>query len=895
MTAISYGNYTNNKSSSIAGLTSVLTEFTTSTAQSLIKYHQTLAQSISNNICKAFPDFSKLNRKRIHLMMAQVLSTHDDLKRAILIHVKNVENYYKLVKVTEDYVLACKENSSDTTESSDKKVDNGRMSLDGLRTDAVANSASKSLVVHTAKKDESFINRSLSRMANKLYLSSDSRNNDEKIFDFLKEIDLTVSQLTANERRLIDCKQGLLTEVKNTLQEVCEIEVGRFSMLLVGLNKIASGVDSLSNKSSDILKALSFKLVDVNLENEILSILKGKVSSCLQLGFINISSLSVESQELLGQVSKLASQVEGFIDIYDSSLSIVQFWHQIFTIQSDIEKYRSRTIQKVLEKYTVPFTDTNESSIEKSLASQRGPFLCINDDSSEVHYIRKVLVRLVLLYVKIADTSKEMCESCETILLEKLNVVSKEIQAYRRVIKEKYLLLLKNLEILYGQLSKTSQKLLKVRSTIHERSSTLINLKASLGDKASSKPNQDSISNGEDLGNKSDVEFNSVETKNSSVKTSTPKKSAIDSISSSMRNSKMKQVVGLESALDRANRIESQLVGLEAEKNELVTTLETNTKNLEGFLKNENIELSIVIMDAKNKLVNELQIVKDSVASFFEWKEEKATLIKQQSSILIAGSTQESLLSIYSEDSFTESERTQDRQVHSILSTFNIENTKDNFIFKVPVIDTLKVIKSELLEEERSRLKRVLNINGNGFGESSPNPISYLKVSEKEESAPFSPSVETISTNSGFLNAHNDSNEDERDGEGLQEQELQTISSTMKASISHHSMMDSEEVNVETKFSQMNDLRQSSASSTDSNVVEQTNIGAVKNVNENDQSSMRLAQSPNKVHLQSGPLNNNLYENELRKFGLDSSDKVIESFSSAIYPKKGILTHGRSV
>jgi hypothetical protein len=34
-------------------------------------------------------------------------------------------------------------------------------------------------------------------------------------------------------------------------------------------------------------------------------------------------------------------------------------------------------------------------------------------------------------------------------------------------------------------------------------------------------------------------------------------------------------------------------------------------------------------------------------------------------------------------------------------------------------------------------------------------------------------------------------------------------------------------------------------------------------------------------------------ERELAKFGLSASDKVIESYSCALYPKKGLLTHGR--
>jgi len=32
---------------------------------------------------------------------------------------------------------------------------------------------------------------------------------------------------------------------------------------------------------------------------------------------------------------------------------------------------------------------------------------------------------------------------------------------------------------------------------------------------------------------------------------------------------------------------------------------------------------------------------------------------------------------------------------------------------------------------------------------------------------------------------------------------------------------------------------------------------------------------------------------ELSKFGLSSNDRVLESYSCALYPKKGILTHGR--
>jgi hypothetical protein len=36
-----------------------------------------------------------------------------------------------------------------------------------------------------------------------------------------------------------------------------------------------------------------------------------------------------------------------------------------------------------------------------------------------------------------------------------------------------------------------------------------------------------------------------------------------------------------------------------------------------------------------------------------------------------------------------------------------------------------------------------------------------------------------------------------------------------------------------------------------------------------------------------------IIDSELKKFGLSANDKVLESFSCALYPKKGILTHGR--
>ncbi|RYG69783.1 hypothetical protein EON64_01850 [archaeon] len=35
------------------------------------------------------------------------------------------------------------------------------------------------------------------------------------------------------------------------------------------------------------------------------------------------------------------------------------------------------------------------------------------------------------------------------------------------------------------------------------------------------------------------------------------------------------------------------------------------------------------------------------------------------------------------------------------------------------------------------------------------------------------------------------------------------------------------------------------------------------------------------------------FETAVKKFGLSSQDKVLESFSCALYPKKGLLTHGR--
>jgi hypothetical protein len=388
---------------------------------------------------------------------------------------------------------------------------------------------------------------------------------------------------------------------------------------------------------------------------------------------------------------------------------------------------------------------------------------------------------------------------------------------------------------------------------------------------------------------------------------------------------KLKQGLGIESANDRIARIENQISTLEEKEVELTakadsllkavtTDLLTTKKELESYLSSFTESLMVLLYNYKSTidLIAKLQFHKFS--SFTETiKGYKEYLINQVNI---------------------------DKDIEIAKEAFSSEeldvSSVTNELLEIPVIEPFKPVESQLLLEGRQKLL------------SSPVPLSSFSSAAPSLSStarnlfsppPLPPFNQPSSSSSIALSDrekhHHHQQQNQQQNHSFSSTQVEPPGTPEKNHSSFlsqdnsslllssppviHSGVANHRSNIITPIIQAPDSPSlpTSYGSGSVSLLDTSNLFSdEKSLRELSVSSPNITLPPVELDssaMKRGPpslqrqLSSNhsqqqqqqqqqqqpIIDSELKKFGLSANDKVLESFSCALYPKKGILTHGR--
>jgi hypothetical protein len=904
--------FVSGKQDSLAGFGAILEEISKFSTQAGGKNHAAIANNITSNVCKTFPEYSKLNRKKVHVILQKLYSIQEDLKKAKIVQTKNEENYSRLVKEAEMCIRF-----RDNPDLYEKAMETDRDSVD--------------------EKDK-FKNMSFSKMISKM-TTNDKKSPSERVADIVREVELEERQLEANSKRLSFCRANLLVEIDRSMSEILAIERTRVLTLIDGFMKVFAIFDQFNHKIGESANSIDHQLTNFKFDSSLYIPGDLLISECSGLSFIPAEEWTDELESIHSGVPQVAVKVERFLDMLENSIQYVQKTHQLFDEVTDVERSRNRSFKKLLEKYDAVTTGEllSTTATADSMCKLNKFFA---SELSELFPVRQMTASLVLLMRIMSDISARSGDLSMEDICKDVGAAQKRIVNLRKELKDGYSSFLRNMESNYIQYTKLRVKLQKTQAFLKERNLTVKQAKLNAGiggDSVSADASSVAGETSEPIVNvsgtvddsisravsppaerRSSAQFASVvsaavnanalaqqqgngETSavtaegNNSLYRMTSMKNKFENFGSSLRSAtKLKQVVGLESPSDRVHRIENQIVAIEKEERELQAQSKKSFEELKLFMSQSSMDLVNRLMASKTDLLSDLDQVKNALHLYVDWGKERRQLLGNGLADL--------------KIRLDACEKVVDQELFSA----NPENIVVKF--EIPDIEAFVPIKSEIYNEERKKLRtsidRVSSIES-AAGLTSPKTPRTSIVLTTEPLAPepdlMMPAdtmqmYPRVSVSSSMLLRADDIDSDD---EVLADEASQT--STIQGSGDNSSSRKASNADL-----LPSPPVESPALTPSSPIVEvkkavTTEVEATNEMSSSTPSpppppaipnpSVPVSLVPTIATVPTTPATNNAVsvgaDHELRRFGLDPSDKVLESFSCALYPKRGILTHGR--
>eukprot|EP01034_Spumella_vulgaris_P023821 gene23821-30092_t len=419
----------------------------------------------------------------------------------------------------------------------------------------------------------------------------------------------------------------------------------------------------------------------------------------------------------------------------------------------------------------------------------------------------------------------------------------------------------------------------------------------------------------------------------------------LESFSSSLRNGKLKLAVGLEQAADRVNRIEKQISSLEEEERDVLESLKASQVTLNTAHGLVQTELSGVLAASKDLILSELEAMRGAVDALVSWGVEAEGIGKTANQTLHL-----SLDAIDLSSDLTHFVSLVSKPVDASIA-FSADSLLD-----IPAVEVFEPQRSELIEEERrayanggtaaapslhlpSLAESAAETANNNATREAPDSDDE---EEDEEETPSNRGSPFVVVDGGADNASSSRKPSLTSPDSTSKPSSRKNSETPSLSAPPLTVMESVSVvetssvgvtahSITTTTTAVETHQVSSVAAVAAPVVAVTAESTVApstppksksapavappstpeptNVNSNNNAG---SQSPMPAPLSSPPAttsnstsllspsggNSSKYQEpqvlgELSKFGLSGADKVLESFSCALYPKKGLLTHGR--
>jgi hypothetical protein len=916
-TAKSFGrtisSFVSGKQDGLTGFGTILEEISKFSTQQGGKNHAAIANNITSNVCKIFPEYSKIYRKKVYVIFQKLSAIQENLKKAKIVQNKNEENYSRLVKDAEMCVRY-----RDNPDLCEKTMETDRDSFD--------------------EKDK-YKNMSFSKMISKM-TTNDKKSPSEQVAEIVREVDSEERQLEANSKRLTVCRANLLVETERAMSEILGIERTRVITLIDGFMKVFAVFEQFNYKIGESANSIDKQLTSFKFDSSVRIPGDLPISECSGLSFIPADEWTDSLESIHSGVPQVAVKVERFLDILENSIQYIQKTHQLFDEVSDVERSRNRSFKKLLEKYDAVTTGEllSTTATAESLCKLNKFFV---SELSEVFPVRQMTASLVILMRIMNDISARSGDLSMGDICKEVSAAQKRISNIRKELKDGYFSFLRNMESNYSQFSKLRAKLQKTHAFLKERTSTIKQAKLNAGLGADSVAADSSSVAAEmkeptvtvagtvdaatyrafspSAERRSSNQFASIvpgalntnalaqqqggadsspsiaPDGNNSLYRMTSMKNKLENFGSSLRSAtKLKQVVGLESPSDRVHRIENQIVAIEKEERELQAQAKKSFEELEMFMSQSSMDLVNRLMASKTDLLSDLDQVKNALLVYVDWgKERKQLLGSGLSDLKIRLGACEKV-------------------VDEELFSTNPENVVVRF--EIPEIDVFSPIKSDILDEERRNLKATMAATSGEIaaGLASPkSPRTSIVLTTKplsaepdlmmpEDTMQMHPRV---SVSSPMLLRMNDIDSDDEIPDAVsQSLAVQgTGDNSSSRKVSNADLLPSPPVGspaitpspliVELKKAEATEVGKTTSNGMPSTTPSPLPPSAIST------SSVAAPLVPTNAPVPNNPAVNYSVsvatDYELRRFGLDPSNKVLESFSCALYPKRGMLTHGR--
>lgn len=739
----------------------------------------------------------------------------------------------------------------------------------------------------TEAKANSDMNLSLSKILGKS--SQTERKLLDKCNEIMRELETNERTVEATYEKLVEHHDALHADIGNSLCELNNIEISRCLLMKEGLSRMFVAEDLLNSAVENMYQSL-IKEVNDSKSKSILPDISAILSD------IASSYLSWNDDEAL---SKFTAYGEKVGDAIDSIKSLATFIRQFCSDISEAGKAYQKFIQKAFEKhgfskYASPTTSHMRSNNTAStLFTTSYADLLVTTESPSMRLVWEAIVRSIGGF---AEAVSNVGESMIEQIANPLESVIRQLDERRRELFEKSSFHSKRVSNGQANVLKVIQKLLKVQKDIGERKTVL----------KKARDDENNATSGVNPSNQVHVPDNENHAflRERSLSSSAIQTNETTS-KSSIRGAPLSVVVGLESSADRINRLETKIASLEEEEAALIISLESSKSGLYIIFENMKTDMYDTIKVAVEMLLSHTTLTRDYCGVFLDLEHVgMETRKKALNDVRICYDAIDIDRDLFY---FTKLIQT--------TAKAHEEEHKENLMLEIASVDAFKHYQSIILDNER-------RMNPLSPRDSSPSITDEKMVREHTEltdddirrSKLSDDSHELTSLFEGDdnfeiksplqaepLQTQNDSEESDKKADIIESQSTKTVNKESVVTISPEKSLD--DGVKSTSIVKASKLPVNLPGTLPTVTIKAQAAAGVVSPSSKIQTSMNKSPAPQAIaqdqtakinqqamHIQS---KDNEPVSELSKFGLSHQDKILESYSCALYPKKGMLTHGR--
>ena len=814
--------------------------------------HHSLAATLSSNLGKPFPDHAKINNKKLVALSEKITIKYDELKRAKTAYNKSYEKYVRSFRETEATISS---RDAAIVEQQTQSSNQGEV-VQGGQTNYITN------------------------LFNKMAPNADyTKKLNDRCIELIRNLNTNERDLSNTVIKLQEYQDNLINEIKLGIQDVIDLDLFRIQFTSEGIHRLNLAEDLLLQRMAEATTLLGEKIDSVDVDKEI-SIWLQVVDSSDQ-GKKDLSQN--DSSDLFAKVEKLLESLEYLRGM--SSKAMI-----LFNDLSDIEKGYCKGILKAHDKHTNIQNPDNYCNITSQLTSS---FSHIHAQAAD-NYCGKIMQILDFVVTRL-DAAK-------------LNLIEKQSEGTKRI------------ERANATVSRNAQKLSTLRKTLNERRETLKSAKEGLGSQFIS-PDPREIIDDDDVNRiQDDDECESEEMSSAASDVSGDKKlgnpnfKGMDKLkrgfkkvgTNVLRATKLSVAVGLETPAERVTRIELQIQQYEKDEKELYSTLVLSMSDVDEAHDGTRKDILNAINSTKEVVCESLKEMKKSMQSFLTWKISFIELSRQALEIL----------KDYQEiPNFKKTVREKGAKG---------EKDKHKWIMKFEDIEKFDPLYSEIIENEKKNYGWTTASSGDygrrgsvasqesglqlstatsilSESQSDMDAIMIIPKMSRRRSKSFDDigNVDSKKQDDNNRSYNNISMTDSNgDFEGIKsedtaEQSLHKEKAASDPVIENKRVVQSVPVQIAPPQPVIY-IKGSSAEKNNKQSQSQPQPQVVKQkVSPSNGSSHHQHNHNNHHHQHHKNHHDDSNVAEMMRFGLDEHDKVVESYTCALIPRKGLLTHGK--